>query len=229
MIADLIGDAEKEITRAKVNLTVEVQSEPEEAFSTRGTISSSNVMRSQFEKGTPYALAPDVIGINILGFKLPELLYSNAFCTRIARTNFDSPENFFLADKYSDYYLELPKLQSKEQFAEKYHELWEICKVFKENIEKQEEDMRMGVITSPVAQKLSSEFKTATSDPRLVDNLLTDEEFRRLIIERDNRLRNEVKIEMYFTEMNFSAKQIADKLLLDEGTVIVALNRIGLA
>lgn len=62
--------------------------------------------------------------------------------------------------------------------------------------------------------------------------MLTDEELRPLIIERDNRLRNEGKIEgkieFYFTEMNLSARQIADKLSIDEGAVILALNRIGL-
>lgn len=243
MIADLVGEAEKSL-QEKLNLAVEVQAELEEYFSTRGTLSSSNVMRSDLNQGVPYALAPDVIGINILGFKLPDLLYSDEFCTRIVRTNYDAPENFFLAEKYSDYYLELPKLKKKEQFAEKYHELWEICKVFKENTEKQEEDIRMGVITSPVAQRLSNEFRKATNDPQLMENLLTDEEFRRLLIERDNNIhdfalsegraeglnkgRVEGKIELYFTEMNFSAGQIAGKLSMDEGSVIAVLKRIGL-
>jgi len=61
---------------------------------------------------------------------------------------------------------------------------------------------------------------------------LADEDLLQLIIERDNRLRNEGKIEgkieFYFTEMNLSTRQIADKLSIDEGAVILALNRIGL-
>ena len=61
---------------------------------------------------------------------------------------------------------------------------------------------------------------------------MADEDLLQLIIERDNRLRNEGKIEgkieFYFTEMNLSTRQIADKLSIDEGAVILALNRIGL-
>jgi len=231
MIADLVGDAEKEIAMPRLNFTVEVQAEPEDGFAIRGTISSANVMRLGFEKGMSYLLAPDVIGISILGFKLPELLYTNEFCTRIVRTNYDAPTNFFLADKYSEYYLEMPKLKKKEQFQKKYHELWEICKVFKDNVIEQEEAIRMGVIMSPIAQKLSDEFRRATKDPQMMEEVLTSEEFRDFLINRDFTLRNESriegkvegKIELYYSEMGFTVEQIAEKLSLSKALVIEVL------
>ena len=180
----------------------------------------------------PYALAPYIISINVLGYNLPALLYSNEFCTCIVQTNYDAPENFFMANKYSEYYCELLKLKEKEQFAEKYHELREICKVFEYNTKKQDEGICIEVITSPIAQMLSNEFRKITNDPQLMDNRLTDDEFRQLLIERDiarfNESRNEGKIELYFTEMGLSVEQIAEKLSMDEGNVITVLKRIGL-
>jgi len=199
MIADLIGEGEKAFNSGKINITAEVQKEQAEAFATRGTLSSGNVMRTGFEKGADYSMAPDVIGINILGFKLPELHYTETFCSRIVRTNFDAPKNFFLADKYSDYYLEIPKLGKKEQFDEKYHELWDILQVFKTTIENQEEDIRMGVITSPIAMELSREFKVATGDPHMIEQLLTEDEFRAMLAQHDlnvlNKGHNEGRVE----------------------------------
>jgi len=87
-----------------------------------------------------------------------------------------------------------------------------------------------------LSDKFWNEFCKATSDRQLMENLLADEEFRRMLIERDNNIydlavsagRQEGKIELYFTEMKFSAVQIAEKLSMDESSVIAVLKRIGL-
>jgi len=87
-----------------------------------------------------------------------------------------------------------------------------------------------------LSDKFSDEFYKATKDPQLMENLLADEEFHRMLIERDNNIydlavsagRQEGKIELYFTEMKFSAVQIAEKLSMDEGSIIAVLKKIGL-
>ena len=67
MVADLIG------LGLQINIALEAQRKIQEGYAVRAALSSSNIMRHQFETGSDYTEAPDVIGVNILGFKLPEL------------------------------------------------------------------------------------------------------------------------------------------------------------
>ena len=82
--------------------------------------------------GDDFAEAPDVIAINILGFRLPQLKHRKEFVSLIIRAEYDSKIPF-LDDKYSDYYIELPKMDDmkKEDLPEAYHDLWDLCQVFR--------------------------------------------------------------------------------------------------
>ncbi|MCL1916878.1 MAG: Rpn family recombination-promoting nuclease/putative transposase [Peptococcaceae bacterium] len=120
MIGDLLGKG------AFINIAIEVQKGAQNDYAVRGTLTSSNAMRTHFKPGDTFTEAPDVIGINILGFALPELANRKMFCSRIIRAEYESKEPF-LAEKYSDYYIELPKQDTwtKESLPEAYHDLWD--------------------------------------------------------------------------------------------------------
>ena len=96
MVGDLSGES------ALLNITVEVQKKKQEGYAVRGTITSSNAMRKQFPKGSSFEDAPDVIGVNVLGFRLPELAHRQMFVSRIVRAEYESRKPF-LEGKYSDY------------------------------------------------------------------------------------------------------------------------------
>lgn len=168
MVGDLFGEG------ALINITVEVQKKKQNDYAVRGTLTSSNVMRIQFDAGDNFTEAPDVIGINILGFSLPELKNRKMFCSRIVRAEYESKETF-LADKYSDYYIELPKMTgwTKEKLAEEYHDLWDLCCIFKAKIRDHEEVIRMQTITNPVALELSKEVKKAVAPSDFVNETLS--------------------------------------------------------
>jgi hypothetical protein len=163
MIGDLFGWG------AAINLTIEAQQKSQEAYAVRGVLTSGNAMRFAFNPGNDYNQAPDVIGISILGFKLPELANEKIFCSRIVRAVYDSKEPF-LADKYSDYYIELPKLDdwTKETLPEAYHDLWDICCIFRAKVKEHEEVICMQAIVNPTAIKLSQEVRTAVAPPEVV-------------------------------------------------------------
>jgi len=95
MIGDLLGWGEA------INIALEVQKGKQDGFAVRGTLTSSNAMRTGFNMGDDFTEAPDVIGINILGFKLPQLSHRKEFVSRIVRAEYDSKIPF-LDDKYSD-------------------------------------------------------------------------------------------------------------------------------
>ena len=103
-------------------------------------------MRTNFNIGDNFSETPDVIGINILGFKLPQLEYRSEFVSRIVRSEYDSKVPF-LDDKYSDYYIELPKMDNikKEDLPENYHDLWDICCIFKAKIKDIEKVMLLTI------------------------------------------------------------------------------------
>jgi len=109
-----------------------------------GTITSGNVMRYRFGVGSAYTEAPDVIGVNILGFKLPELDHTSMFVSRIIRAEHRSKIPF-LADKYSDYYIELPKMTdwSKKTLPPEYHDIWDLCWMYKTKIKDLKEAIRV--------------------------------------------------------------------------------------
>ena len=129
MIGDLLGEG------ASINIAIEVQKGKQDDYAVRGILTSSNVMRTQFSAGDGFTEAPDVIGINILGFNLPQLEHRRMFCSRIVRAEYESRETF-LAEKYSDYYIELPKMDywTKKEISEAYHELWDLCCIFKARV-----------------------------------------------------------------------------------------------
>ena len=64
MIGDLVGEG------TLINIAIEVQKGSQDGYAVRGTITSSNAMRYQFNSGDNFTEAPDVITINILGFML---------------------------------------------------------------------------------------------------------------------------------------------------------------
>ena len=64
---------QQEIEVARQNLALEVQKGKHDGYAVRGTLTSSNAMRTGFNMGEGFIEAPDVIGINILGFRLPQL------------------------------------------------------------------------------------------------------------------------------------------------------------
>ena len=83
---------------------------------------------------------------------MPELADEKMFVSRIVRANYDSGKHF-LADKYSDYYIELEKVDNwnKLELPEQYHELWDICMILKTKIKDQERVIQMQAVQSPLA------------------------------------------------------------------------------
>ena len=172
MIGDLLGLGES------INIALEVQKGKQDGYAVRGTLTSSNAMRTTFNIGDDFLEAPDVIGINILGFKLPQLNHRREFISRIIRSEYDSKVPF-LDDKYSDYYIELPKMDdtNKEDLPDVYHDIWDICCVFKTKIKDLEEVIRMQAIENSTALNLASEVKKTVARNDVVNDTLdrTDE------------------------------------------------------
>jgi len=128
-------------------------------------------------KGLADSVRPDVIGINILGFRLPQLEHRKEFVSRIVRAEFDSNEPF-LAEKYSDYYIELPKMDDwkKNDLPEAYHDLWDLCCIFKAKIREHEEVIRMQAIRNPIALDLSKEARKTIVPNDFVNTTLSREQ-----------------------------------------------------
>jgi len=167
MVGDLLGEANM------LNITLEAQKEKQGGYAVRGILTSSNAMRLQFNSGDNYTEAPDVIGINILGFRLPELAGEEMFCSRITRSVYDSGKPF-LADKYSDYFIELPKMDnwSKSTLPEEYHDLWDICCIFKTKIKDMKEVIHMQAIANPAALDLSKAVETTVLGSEFMDETM---------------------------------------------------------
>jgi len=100
-------------------------------------------------------------------------LLFQSFCSRIVRAEYDSKETF-LADKYSDYYVELPKMDgiSKEGLAKEYHDLWDLCCIFRAKIKEHEEVIKMQAIANPVAIELANEVKKSVAPDSFVSETL---------------------------------------------------------
>jgi len=195
MVGDLLGEAES------LNITVEVQKTKQDDYAVRGTLTSSNAMRNQFIPGDDFTDAPDTIGISILGFNLPQLDHRKEFCSRIIRAEYESKEPF-LADKYSDYYIELPKMDewTKEVLPNQYHGLWELCHIFKAKIKDHEEVIRMQAIQSQAAISLSKAVKRAVAPDEFVNEALNQqdelEQLRSYFAKREEKRKTEGKEEM---------------------------------
>ena len=170
MIGDLLGWGES------INIALEVQKGRQDGYAVRGTLTSSNAMRLGFNKGDDFTEAPDVIGINILGFRLPQLKSRKEFVSRIVRAEYESKEPF-LADKYSDYYIELPKMDdwNKNDLPKEYHDLWDLCCIFKAKIKEHEEVIRMQAISNPIALDLAKEVRKTVTPNDFVNSTLDRE------------------------------------------------------
>ena len=123
--------------------------------------------------GEDYTEAPDVITINILDFRLPELENRKMFCSRIVRAEYESRQTF-LAEKYSEYYIELPKMDdyTKADLPEAYHDLWDLCCIFRAKINEQEEVIRMQAVANPIALELAGEVRKAVAPNEFVNDAL---------------------------------------------------------
>ena len=167
MIGDLLGWGEA------INIALEVQKGKYDGYAVRGTLTSSNAMRTGFSMGEDFSEAPDVIGINILGFRLPQLEHRKAFVSRIVRAEYDSKIPFFY-EKYSDYYIELPKMDdmNKKDLPEEYHDLWDLCCIFRAKMKDMEEVIRMQAVKNPVALNLASEIKKTVARNDVVNDTL---------------------------------------------------------
>jgi len=167
MIGDLLGWGEA------INIALEVQKGKQDGYAVRGTLTSSNAMRTGFNMGDDFTEAPDVIGINILGFRLSQLAHRKEFVSRIIRSEYDSKVPF-LDDKYSDYYIELPKMDDmkKGNLPEEYHDLWDLCCIFRTKIKDLEEVIRMQDIKNPVALDLASGVRKTVAQNDVVNDTL---------------------------------------------------------
>ena len=170
MVADMISEG------WHINVATEIQKGSQADFAVRGTLSSSNAMRRQFKAGDDYSDAPDTIGVYILGFNLPELSHRKEFVSRIVRAEYESKQ-YFLPDKYSDYYIELNKVDKwkKAELPEVYRELWDFCTILKTKIKDQDEVIRMNAIQTPIALDLARETKKAVAPDEFVDDALRRE------------------------------------------------------
>ena len=184
------------------NIVLEVQKGKQDGFAVRGTITSSNATRIQFKIGADFTEAPDVIGINILGFRLPELEERSMFFSRIVRSEYESGIKF-LADKYSEYYIELPKMRGlcKEELPERYHELWDLCCIFSAKVKNHEEVIRVQKIKTHAALELSSEIKKTVAPKNFIaETVDTEDELERFalaVIRMQNKKISEAKKEAY--------------------------------
>jgi len=130
-------------------------------------------MRTGFNMGDDFTEAPDVIGINILGFKLPQLKHRKQFVSRIVRAEYDS-KTPFLDDKYNDYYIELTKMDdwTKATLPTEYHDLWDICCIFRAKVKDIEEVIRMQAIKNPIALDLADGVRKTVSRNDVVNDTL---------------------------------------------------------
>jgi len=167
MIGDLLGWGES------INIALEVQKGRQDGYAVRGTITSSNAMRTGFNMGDNFTEAPDVIGINILGFRLPQLAHRKEFVSRIIRSEYDSKIPF-LDDKYSDYYIELPKMDDtkKDDLTEAYHDLWDICCIFRTKMKDMEEVIQMQAVKNPIALELADGVRKTVARNDVVHDTL---------------------------------------------------------
>jgi hypothetical protein len=171
MIADMISEG------WQINVVTEIQGKSQADFAVRGTLSSSNIMRRRFKKGDDYSEAPNTIGVYILGFNLPELEHKKDFVSRIVRADYDDGKHF-LADKYSDYYIEIGKCTNwnKSELPQQLHEIWELCMILGTKMKDQERMIKMEAIQSPLALNLARETRNAVAPDEFVDETLRREQ-----------------------------------------------------
>ena len=108
-----------------------------------------------------------------MDFNLSELKDNESFLSRIIRID-EATKVPFLAEKYNDYYISLPKMLSRERTPDDYKELWDICSVIKSLIREYEEVEKM--IESPIAKQLIKNVNQAVNNPYVKEEVLSYEE-----------------------------------------------------
>ena len=153
MISDLSG------TGNLISLIIEAQGQKQAGYAARAIITTGNAMRKGFKIGDDYTKSPDVITIHFLGFRLPELEGTKNFCSRIIHSEYESGKPF-LADKYSTYFVELPKMpKTKAKLPQEYHLLWDFCHIFRTKTKNLEEEIKMQAITNSSVLELANTVK----------------------------------------------------------------------
>jgi hypothetical protein len=200
MVGDLIGWGKM------ISLAIEVQKRKHDDYAVRGTITAGNATRIGFKPGDDYTEAPDAITINILDFRLPELENRKMFFSRIVRAEYESKEPF-LAEKYSEYYIELPKMDgfTKAELPEEYHDLWDLCCIFRAKIKQHEEVIRMQAIDNPMVLELSNEVRKAVAPDQFVREALSREDELAQLREYVIRQKQRAKEDMIITALRCNA------------------------
>ena len=108
-----------------------------------------------------------------MGFKLPQLYHRKEFVSRIVRAEYDSKVPF-LDDKYSDYYIECPKIDdmNKNDLPDAYHDLWDLCCIFRTKVRNLEEVIHMQSVKNPVALDLADGVMKTVSRNEVVNDTL---------------------------------------------------------
>ena len=198
MVGDLTGWGKL------ISIAIEAQNKKQDGYAVRGTLTASNAMRVNFNIGDDYTEAPDVITINFLDFRLPELQNRKMFCSRIVNAEYESRETF-LADKYSTYYIELPKIDDfkKSDLPKEYHDLWDLCCIFRAKINEHEEVIRMQAVANPIALELADEVRKAVAPNEFVNDALNRknelEQLRDYMKRREQKVKSVGMEEMIIT------------------------------
>ena len=147
-----------------------------------------------------------------IGFKLPQLAHRKEFVSRIIRSEYDSKVPF-LDDKYSDYYIELPKMDDmkKENLPEAYHDLWDLCCIFRAKIKDLEEVIRMQAIKNPIALDLASGVRKTVAQNDVVNDTL-------------NRAGELLQLQNYFRKREEKAAVSAEQKLAEKMIIAAIQN-----
>ena len=251
MIADLLSQSkistDKEgILRSIFNLTIEIQSDSQDGFDVRAILSSGNAFREGWVAGYGYMQVPDTMGICILGYNMPRFKYKKGFHSRIVNTDYDYPEKFFLEEKYSNFFVELPKLPklcNKADWGEELHELWDLCVVFLHKVSDYEKVV--GMVRTDVAKALLDEARKASSQDAVIDDALADDAIEQYVSElvADGKMEGISQgitqgitqgislgeIKYCFAKLKRTVQQIAVEFGISEDDVEAALKQLGLA
>ncbi|MCL1999752.1 MAG: Rpn family recombination-promoting nuclease/putative transposase [Turicibacter sp.] len=171
MIADITGESVRKFeNRIKLtNIGMEIQKEPQHDFPERIVLSFSNRTKMGLKSGKEYEDAPDVIQLGFSTSKLKNLSDNKNFVSCIDLfTIRETGRKLFPDDKYQMFLIELSKMpRTKKNLDEKYHALWDICKVLKTPHKDMERTIKMANITNATALTLSQELRSAVISPQV--------------------------------------------------------------
>jgi len=79
-----------------------------------------------------------------------------------------------LADKYTEYYIELPKMDNftKEELLEEYQDLWDLCVILRAKVKEYKEVIKMQAVANPAALELSREVEKAVAPNEFVNETI---------------------------------------------------------